>query len=383
MKRRACSDRSQAGTTVLRWACAAAICGASGLACDGLTAARQDAGAQDTGGDAATQGAGADAGSEGLSGPTCGATPTLLVDFQALVAQLGVSSYAAPALALDSKSIYFVFDDALMSVPIGGGPLVTMLQLPFPSNVVLQLAPVVNSTSVLLDYPTGGARDQQIVSVPIDGGSATNLTVSNGVITEFGADNQNLYFIDDDGAKSVPVGGGSVQLLTDQVTAANVTGSGGALAVVGSSLLATSSAQGGSVMAVPLQGGAPTTLATQQPAASFPMACGSDICWWTGSSSGNTAGSSGPGFIARLDASGNVTTLPQAPFFPWSLVFDGTDFFESVGCDVCDGSLVRIPAAGGPAVSMGMGSFIAVDASCAYWSSIAGISSALKSYAGP
>ena len=50
-------------------------------------------------------------------------------------------------------------------------------------------------------------------------------------------------------------------------------------------------------------------------------------------------GPTGPGFIARLsDAS--VTTI-AAPVFPWSLAFDGSSFFETVGCDVCPETLVR------------------------------------------
>jgi hypothetical protein len=39
----------------------------------------------------------------------------------------------------------------------------------------------------------------------------------------------------------------------------------------------------------------------------------------------------GPGAIERLDVSGKLTSLSQAPYFPRSLVFDGTDFFETVG----------------------------------------------------
>ena len=344
-----------------RWAWAAAIFGAATNACDARTAS-PDGGA-------------------GATGAACGATPTQLGDFHALAAQVGAQAVGATALAVDSTSVYFVFNDTLMSVPIGGGSVVTMLRLPVPSNQLLQLAPVVSSTNVLLNYPAANGSDMQIVSVPIQGGGPANLTTSNGPIAGFGADEQSVYFVDQDGVKSVPVAGGSVVLLSDQITAADVTGFGGALAVVGSNLVATSAAQGGSVVAVPLQGGTPTTLAMQQPNASFPMPCGSDTCWWTGPSPGGAAGTPGPGAIARLDPAGNVTTLPQAPFFPWSLVFDGTDFFESVGCDACDGSLVRIPAAGGPAVPMGTGSFVAVDDSCAYWSTSAGISSAAKSYA--
>jgi hypothetical protein len=78
-----------------------------------------------------------------------------------------------------------------------------------------------------------------------------------------------------------------------------------------------------------------------------------------------------------MDATGTLTTLPQAR---WSLAFDGEDFFETVGCDICDGTLLRIPSAGGTAVQMGPGTYVAIDDTCAYWSTSDGISSVIKSY---
>jgi hypothetical protein len=64
----------------------------------------------------------------------------------------------------------------------------------------------------------------------------------------------------------------------------------------------------------------------------------------------------------------------------WSFVFDGTEFFVTAGCDECDGTLIRILASGGASVSMGLGSYVTVDDTCAYWSTVDGISSAVKSY---
>ena len=100
------------------------------------------------------------------------------------------------------------------------------------------------------------------------------------------------------------------------------------------------------------------------------MPCGADICWWTGPTLplNMAAGvpGPGPGYIKRLARGGSPTTIAQAPRLPWSLVFDGTDFFETVGCDICDGTLVRIPASGGASVSMGSGSYVTVDDTCAF-----------------
>ncbi|MGO9837285.1 MAG: hypothetical protein ACLP1X_24085, partial [Polyangiaceae bacterium] len=111
-----------------------------------------------------------------------------------------------------------------------------------------------------------------------------------------------------------------------------------------------------------------TTLATQQSSASFPLACGTDVCWWTGAAP-NPMVDDGPGEIARLDANGHLTTIPGAPSFPWALAFDGTNFFEAVGCDVCPGTIVRVPVSGTPA-TMNSGGFVAVDDECAYFSTI-------------
>ena len=124
----------------------------------------------------------------------------------------------------------------------------------------------------------------------------------------------------------------------------------------------------GSIESIPIHGGAPTTLATGQPNASFPLACGPDICWWTGATPNGPVGTTGPGSIARLAPDGGITTLPNAPYSPASFTFDGTDFFETVGCDLCSGTLLRIPGSGAPVVTMGEGWFATVDDECVYFS---------------
>ena len=138
------------------------------------------------------------------------------------------------------------------------------------------------------------------------------------------------------------------------------------LAVVGSNLVVTA---GGPVIAVPIGGGPPTTLAPQQPNAEFPMACGPDTCWWTGAPP-SAFGPTGPGYIARLRA-GSVTTI-SAPVYPWSIAFDGSNFFETVGCDLCSGTLLRISPSGTPPVTMTSAGFVAVDDECAYLSVVEG-----------
>lgn len=349
----------------------------SGAGFDGEASSAADAGSSE--GDASS---GADMGEattvgQTASGSECGATPTQIVDFSVLANQVHAGSISAMPLAVDGANVYFVFGDRLMRVPLRGGLVATMLDLStVPSLLLIDLDAdlLVTSTDVILHYPQSLDANEQILSVPIQGGSATSLATSNGGIAGFATDGHDIYFADQQGIESVAATGGTLQLL------ASGSAGFGSLAVIGSNIIATSGAQGGAVLAVPLQGGPTTTLATQQPNASFPMLCGTDICWWTGATPLGAAGSSGPGAVEQIDSNGNMTSLAQAPFFPWSLVFDGTDFFETVACDACDGTLLRIPLTGGPSVSMGSGSFVTVDDSCAYWSTIEGISSASKSY---
>jgi hypothetical protein len=63
----------------------------------------------------------------------------------------------------------------------------------------------------------------------------------------------------------------------------------------------------------------------------------------------------GPGNIVRLDANRNLTTIPGAPSYPWALAFDGSSFFEAVGCDACPGMIVRVPLSGTLATMSGGG----------------------------
>jgi hypothetical protein len=298
--------------------------------------------------------------------PACGSTPVRIVDFDALAAGHPVGGISAGTpLAVDSTSVYFVWGDDLMRVPVGGGSVATLASLPGgPSNVSQGIEPVVTSASVVFHYIAGDGTYEDIVSVPIPGGSARTLATSSGRVFGFGVGGANVYFIDAAGTKSVPIAGGDVRLLTSQVTSSGASG----LAVVGSHLVVTEGSLG-AVVAVPVEGGPPTTLATEQPNADYPMACGSDTCWWTGATPAGI-GTPGPGQIARAAPDGTVTMIEGAPFAPWSLTFDGSSFFEAVGCDVCPGSIVRIPLSGTP-VPMMSGGFVAVDDECAYVSSIA------------
>jgi hypothetical protein len=73
--------------------------------------------------------------------------------------------------------------------------------------------------------------------------------------------------------------------------------------------------------------------------------------------------------LSRRERNGD----PRAPFLPWSLAFDGTSFFETVACDLCPGTLMRIPASGAPPLTMAAGGFVAVDDTCAFYTRVQGV----------
>jgi hypothetical protein len=347
---------------------AVALCGCSGQIATTATRPADGGGTGTSSGSSpeGPAGGGGTGTSSGSSpeGALCAATPAQLLDFNALANQLGAVGIGATQLAADATSIYLVFGGALLRVPIQGGSFSTLLKLGSP-NVTQNNDPIATSTAVVFHHVASGpGNDEEIVSVPKAGGPPKTLATSQGALYALAATDSAVYFVDQGGLQSVPLTGGGVRVLSDAILA-----QAGGLAVVGSSVVVTTSNAAGSsgaVYSVPIAGGTPTMLATQQPSASFPMACGSDVCWWTGAPSSPFSGPTGPGFIARL-ANGQVTTI-SAPVFPWSLSFDGTDFYETVGCDICPGTLVRIPASGAPAVTMATAGFAVVEGACVYFS---------------
>jgi hypothetical protein len=290
-----------------------------------------------------------------------------LVDFNALAAQVHAETIGAMPIAIDAANVYFVFSNTLMRVPLRGGPASSMFNLQtvdLNTDLIQQPSLLVAANRVLLYELAPGGNNQQIVSVPSQGGSPTTLATTNGNLVGFTASATDVYFIDSNGMQSVPVTGGSVNLLSNQIGP----GASG-IALIGSNLVVTTygldPSTAGTVLSVPVQGGPPTSLATNQPNASFPMACGMDVCWYTGATP-SAMGPTGPGFIVRL--AGDAVTTISGEVYPWSLVFDGSSFFETVGCDVCSGTLVRIPSTGAPPVKMVDAGFAVVDDECAYFS---------------
>jgi hypothetical protein len=318
-------------------------------------------------------------GNASVSGPKCGSSPSQIVDFNVLSKQMNGAALSTTHFAVDGTNVYFVFNSVLMSVPIRGGPVRTLAQLASDPDEIL-----VTPSHIVLPVRTGNELNETLLSISVAGGGVITLASSSNVFSGVAVDDTNVYFIDGEGTKSVPLGGGDVRLITSNVTASNITGQA---VVIGSDLIVSCCTQPGvvgstegNILSIPLDGGMVETLAMGQPNASFPLACGADICWWTAQTPFGVAGTQGPGFAARLAPDGGLTTLPNAPFPAWSFTFDGTAFFETVGCDLCSGSLIRIPLSGGAPVPMTAANFVAVDDQCAYYDDLFGIYKVDKSY---
>jgi hypothetical protein len=322
-------------------------------------------------------------GASAASGAKCGASPRRLVDLDALAASMNVSAFMAPVIAVDTTDVFFGFGSSLMRAPLRGGPPVTL------ARVDLSFFGVVLATSMgaVFEVSPTNRPNGSIVRVSPAGGAPVTLATLNGEPGAIATDGTAVYFADGTSIESVPLAGGApprtLTVLADttqQFGIQPVTG----LAVVGSQLVMT---EGGVVASMPLHGGSPQTLATGQSAAMFPMPCGTGTCWWTGTALVGDAGSAGPGNIEWLSP-GAETMISGAPFSPTSLAFDGTSFFETVACDSCAGTLIRIPMSGSAPVTMTPADFVAVDDACAYYSVVSsatgnGIFSVDKSYAGP
>jgi hypothetical protein len=172
------------------------------------------------------------------------------------------------------------------------------------------------------------------------------------------ADAQNVYFVDGEGTKSVPLEGGPVRTLTDRRPYS--------IMVSGQTLYLADNGPGGGISSVPIDGGPVTVLADEPNGAIHPVICGDSLCW--------VGGPAMDASLKRRTPDGSIRVVVSGLRQPHAVVFDGTSFFVSgAGGGLF---LYRIPASGGDAeVIHGSGglSSLALDDECLYWSAAAGI----------
>jgi hypothetical protein len=313
---------------------------------------------------------------------TCGNTPTLLVDWTPYVPDAGQGSVEIPDIAVNATSLFFLLywnvplgsgtsdrsDGYLMRTPIHGGKAVRMAFIPGGASQGSQALAVTPTAVIFSELSQGQEGDEAagaIISVPADGGDATTLTATKGLANTLVADQENAYFVDTEATKSVSLAGGLARTLGAVVPAS--------LGLVGRTLYLADSS-GGTVSAVPIEGGPVTVVAKDQSAPSFPVACGTNLCW------------------LNMDGGATLMQLAPAAAAPFvladglpasrDLVFDGRNFFVTSGG--FGGVLFRIPSTGGTPVMAEAAenlTNIALDETCLYWAGLRGIWSLARSAA--
>ena len=217
-----------------------------------------------------------------------------------------------------------------------------------------------------------------IVRAPLNGGTTATLATTMSSLgdwpTPLATDGQYIYFPDGDGAKRVPLEGGSIDVVSRHT---------GAIALIGPNIIVADGV-GGNVYSVPAAGGSETLLASMQSGASNPVTCADNqLCFATTvGSQGNGPGMVAAGAINALPLGGVPRILSQGPsLWPaWRMIVDGDSILLSTLGDASHGNLMRIPAAGGaPSLLIPDVNGLALDDECLYAASDGGIYSVARS----
>jgi hypothetical protein len=296
----------------------------------------------------------------------CGPAPTSLISSNGLFSLASGGLSAAMDLAVNATDLYVAVNSnpnaTIVRVPLGGGSVSTVATVEGNEQAL-----VLTDTYVIFAESHTASNNGwagEIVRVGLDGSNRTILfsgTISSssifGPAGTLATDGKNAYFAAQDGVRSVPLAGGAAPVLTTHT---------GAMALVGSNVVvADSTAEG--IFSVPAAGGPVTALTTGLSGNLGPVvACGSSLCWASEIEVGPSM--VGTETLQELGPSGPPTTLSQgdALYVVYRLVFDGTEFFATTLADASEGTLVRVPAAGGSPASGAFGSGVAVDDECLY-----------------
>jgi hypothetical protein len=328
----------------------------------------------------AMEGDATDGDSAVVLGPKCAPIPTQLAPGRLQLVDSGALATADSAdLAIDDSDLFYMIDASpihLNKVPLRGGAPSTLATLDG-----FEVFMLVTPRGVVLALTDSSETTGTIVRVPLDGGSPLTLATTSGApLATLAADGTNVYFADNAGTKSVPLGGGAVQTLTAQ---------SGWLALVAFGLIVTSD----NVYRIATNGGPLVTLATGQSSPSVPTACGADLCWVDMLGRLPPALPDSPELtnLMRLTDSGIPSTLVGSWYLcdPGRMIFDGSAFYlvcRDPAAAIWGGSgwIARVPAAGGfpvfPVFTGGTGPgsgqafpssrAMAVDDECLYWGNV-------------
>ena len=342
------------------WAVVWLMCG---LSCACSTSSRQSHAMRDAGPgdrDSATK-----------ASRKCGDTSRLLVDYFAAVPKADeapVLSVQSPSIAVNSKHLYFLLNwedrqghqGCLMRLTFGADRSTCVSSIPGGGSSASQ-------SIVASDHDVffGRAAPREQTSGALDrldenGDRVTTLTETRGELKGLVVNSDRVFFADDDGTRSVRIDGGEQRLLSSSHQTYS-------LGLVGSTLYMG----GSSLTSVAVDGGDASIVANEP--ALYPLACDDAVCWIAGAPLAAT--------LARLGKDGHRTTLAPDVTEAHALLYDGNNFFVTVGAVGL--SLLRVPVAGGSSflVATEPATSLALDDDCLYWAGAAGIFSISRAVA--
>jgi hypothetical protein len=216
----------------------------------------------------------------------------------------------------------------------------------------------VDETSVYWLSLGGPSSPDAVMKVPVGGGSA--VTLASGFDEPFGLaiDHVNAYFTSGASVLRVPLAGGSVTTLA---TVPGTTGAG-----IGVNETAVCWIAGTSVMCLPLGGGAP--IAVGPASAARYMTVDANDAYWTGED----------GYVraAPVDGSAPARTIASGQEDPLGIAVDATTAYWTT--IAADAGLVAAPLDGGPAMAIAAGPGVygvAVDPTNVYFTTYDGFES--------
>jgi hypothetical protein len=220
--------------------------------------------------------------------------------FQGFLSGNGQTSTSVePVLALDATNIYFGSDVGVMTLPKVGG---TPTAIP---GTTLPTAMAFDSTNVYWYFASSGV----VMSAPKDGGTLITVVSSPVSVGDapIAVDDTNLYYSTQTGLMSVPKGGGGipVKLASNIANGVVVNGTTIYLLIYGVSSI---------VASVPVDGGTVTTLASfsnqgQQVMPGCPvLAIDSTNAYWVFESAAGSGKVAGSGTIMTVPLDGGAAT---------------------------------------------------------------------------
>ncbi len=153
-------------------------------------------------------------------------------------------------LAVDATTVYWTSDSQVFSVPIGGGTTTNLVPTVFDYTAL-----ATGSGDVFL------LGSSKVFKEPATGGTPTTLFMGTNTFAGIAVDSTNVYFSESgttDGVRKVPIAGGTA------TTISSYTGAPGAIAVDSTNIYWLD-ATNHSISMAPLTGGTPVILASTDP----------------------------------------------------------------------------------------------------------------------